>query len=106
PMTPFILLSLCDDPALHLKCAASYAAERIPASMRRGRGGARGPRPRERIRLAYLSADFHGHATAYLISELIELHDRARFEVIGISFGREDSSPIRSRLLQAFDDFH
>ena len=41
----------------------------------------------DRIRVAYLSADFHSHATAYLIAELFELHDRARFEIVGVSFG-------------------
>src|SRR5262249_49384456 len=32
-------------------------------------------------------------------------HDRNRFEVIGISFGPDDKSPIRSRLIKSFDRF-
>ncbi len=44
--------------------------------------------------------------TAYLIAELIERHDRARFEVIGVSFGRDDGSDMRQRLAAAFDQFH
>jgi predicted O-linked N-acetylglucosamine transferase (SPINDLY family) len=59
-----------------------------------------------RIRLAYLSADFRHHATAYLVAELFELHDRDRFEVIGISFGADDRSEVRARLVRAFDRFH
>ena len=57
-------------------------------------------------RVAYLSADFHEHATAYLIAELFELHDRARFELIGVSFGPDDGSEIRARLVASFDAFH
>jgi predicted O-linked N-acetylglucosamine transferase (SPINDLY family) len=57
------------------------------------------------IRVGYLSADFHEHATAALISELFELHDRSQFEIIGISCGRDDGSAARQRLIAAFDEF-
>ncbi len=39
------------------------------------------------------------------MAELFEKHDRARFEVIGYSYGRDDGSPMRRRLVQAFDRF-
>src|SRR5262249_39254021 len=60
----------------------------------------------DRIRIAYLSADFHGHATAYLTAQLFERHDRSRFEVVGVSFGPDDGSRMRARLVRAFDQFH
>ena len=56
-----------------------------------------------RLRIAYLSADYHRHATAHLIAELLELHDRSRFEIIGISFGPDDRSELRARLVKSFD---
>jgi protein O-GlcNAc transferase len=59
----------------------------------------------DKIRIGYLSADFHQHPTAYLIAELFELHDRTRFEVVGISYGRDDGSPVRQRLIESFDYF-
>jgi protein O-GlcNAc transferase len=59
----------------------------------------------DRIRLAYLSADLHDHATAYLLAGLIEQHDRSRFEVIGVSFGPDDDSNTRHRIRGAFDRF-
>ncbi len=59
----------------------------------------------DRIRVAYLSADFHRHATAHLIAELFEIHDRNRFEIIGVSYGPDDGSNIRSRLIKSFDRF-
>jgi protein O-GlcNAc transferase len=60
---------------------------------------------RDRIRLGYLSGDFHQHATASLMAGLFERHDRARFEVFAYSYGRDDASPMRARLVRAFDRF-
>jgi protein O-GlcNAc transferase len=60
---------------------------------------------RTRIRLGYLSGDFHQHATAQLMAELFERHDRERFEVIAYSYGPDDRSQMRARLSSAFDRF-
>jgi len=60
---------------------------------------------RPRIKIGYLSADFRAHAVAYLAVELFENHDRALFEVIGYSYGPDDGSPLRRRLMNAFDRF-
>ena len=57
------------------------------------------------IHIAYLSADFHQHATAFLMAEVFELHDRDRFRISAYSCGIEDGSPMRSRLKRAFDSF-
>jgi protein O-GlcNAc transferase len=60
---------------------------------------------KQRIRLGYLSGDLNQHATAQLIAELFECHDRDRFEVFGYSYGPDDNSPMRARLDSAFDRF-
>ena len=57
------------------------------------------------LRVAYLSADYHNHATAYLMAELIELHDRTRFETVAVSYGPDDGSDILKRLKAAFGRF-
>lgn len=98
---PFLALVLFDDAALHQRCATAWIDDQVrdPA-----RPKLSGPAWRnERIRVAYLSADFRRHATAYLIAELIERHDRGRFEVIGLSYGPDDRSDMRARLAVAFD---
>jgi protein O-GlcNAc transferase len=59
----------------------------------------------ERVRLGYLSANFHAHPVAHLIVGLIEHHDRRRFEVIGYGFDEDDQSAMRRRLVGAFDRF-
>lgn len=58
-----------------------------------------------RIRVGYLSADFREHAVSYLVAEIIELHDRGRFEVFGYSYGYDDRSAMRARMRAAFDTF-
>lgn len=58
-----------------------------------------------KIRIAYLSADFRLHPLASLITELIELHDRSQFEIYAYSYGPDDQSAERKRLIQAFDHF-
>ncbi|MBC7802528.1 MAG: tetratricopeptide repeat protein [Candidatus Parcubacteria bacterium] len=63
------------------------------------------PAPRSRLRIGYLSGDFRAHAVAHLVVELIEVHDRAGFEVHGYSYGPDDASPLRERVVAAFDRF-
>jgi protein O-GlcNAc transferase len=103
-VTPFTLLGLSDDPALQLQCARNYIAASLIAAPEPLWTGER--YHHEKLGLAYLSADFQAHATAFLIAELIERHDRSGFEVHAISFGRDDGSAMRARLRGAFDRFH
>ena len=64
------------------------------------------PRPiSPRIRVGYFSSDLHEHATAYLLTQILEHHDRSRFEVLAYSYGADDSSPMRRRIEQAVDRF-
>jgi protein O-GlcNAc transferase len=101
---PFLMLRLSDDLAALLECARRQVAHQIPPGLELPR---RNPTPSQdgRIRIAYLSADFHRHATAYLAAGLFERHDRERFEVIGVSFGPDDKSAMRARVVRAFDRF-
>jgi protein O-GlcNAc transferase len=65
----------------------------------------RGAPTERRLRIGYLSNDYCRHATASLIAELIERHDRNRFEVFGYCFSKNDGSVLRERLITAFDHF-
>jgi predicted O-linked N-acetylglucosamine transferase (SPINDLY family) len=103
-IAPFTLMAYRDDPAMKLRSTRNFVANGMPFPP--------APMPpraawrNERIRVAYLSADFRTHAGAFLIAGLIEAHDRARFEILGISFGPDDGSAMRKRLGDAFDRFH
>jgi len=98
---PFTLLGYCDDPSLHLACARIYARRAISApALWKGTIWRN-----EKIRIAYVAGGFHQHPTAYLTAELLETHDRSRFEVIGISLGPDDGSDIRARIIRGVDQF-
>ena len=60
----------------------------------------------KKIKIGYMSADFRLHPLAFLISELLELHDRSQFEIIGFSYGADDKTEARKRIEKAFDAFH
>jgi predicted O-linked N-acetylglucosamine transferase (SPINDLY family) len=101
---PLILIDYYDDPELQMECAKACTKRMVPTM----------PKPlcngtvvrHDKIRLAYLSPDFRRHPVSYLIPDLIELHDRSSFEIIGVSYGRDDRSEIRARLIAAFDRFY
>ena len=100
---PFVLVAVSQDPGEQMLCAERFFQDRVQGNQSRlwkeGRYG------HSRIRIAYLSGDFREHAVAYCIAELLELHDRSKFEVIGASFGVDDGSEMRSRLARGFDRF-
>ena len=102
-VSPFPILAMSADPAVHLEHTRLWARGLIVASAdilpARRIDVAQG----RRIRLGYLSSDFQRHATASLIAELLERHDRRRFEVFGYCFSPDDGSDVRRRLLAAFD---
>ncbi len=101
---PFHGVLTLASPQEQLACATARVAYEFPPGSvpRMAPHGA----THDRIRLAYVSADFHEHATAYLLAGLIEHHDRSRFETIGISFGPDDGSATARRIRTAFERFH
>lgn len=100
--SPLAMLGATDDPALQLMAAQRFVHERVmkpPATPLH----ASHPLREGRLRIGYLSGDLCMHAVGLLTAELLELHDRSRFEVHGLCWSREDGSPLRQRLLRAMD---
>ena len=98
---PLAALALFDDPKLQAASAADWIARKAPPApdhLAPVTGYAH-----DRIRIGYLSTDFCRHAMSFLIAELLELHDRSRFEVYGYDASPEDGSDIRARVLAALD---
>ncbi|MBI3903576.1 MAG: tetratricopeptide repeat protein [Nitrosomonadales bacterium] len=100
---PFPLLAMSDSPALQRKAAELYVRDKYPASLAlpeiHKHSG------HDKIRIGYFSADYHNHATSYLMAELFEIHDKTRFELIAFSFGPSKSDEMRARVAAAFDQF-
>ena len=101
---PFIILGLVDNPRIHQMAAEIYAQAEYPEMSVLP---ALHQLPNhDRIRIGYYSADFHDHATTYLMAELFEQHDKSRFEIIGFSFGPDKQDAMRKRVTDAFDQFY
>jgi len=108
-ITPFsfMVLPVPTTAEQQWRCARQWARRRFD-SLATGRGSLAAPREassKKRRTIGYLSADFHAHATAMLIAELFEKHDRSRFEIIAYSYGHQDAGAMRQRLASALDRF-
>ncbi len=94
---------LSGSPAEQLAFARVWATQKYrPAQVPLWRGE---KYRHDKIRVAYLSADFRNHATAFLMAGVFESHDKNRFETTALSFGANDKSAMRTRLEAAFDRF-
>jgi predicted O-linked N-acetylglucosamine transferase (SPINDLY family) len=99
---PLAALALTDDVPTQCAIAASWIARKTqPQPALAPPDGYR----HDRVRVGYLSSDFCSHAMSYLIAELFERHDRSRFAVHGYCASPDDGSPIRTRVVAAFDHF-
>jgi protein O-GlcNAc transferase len=102
-VSPMSFLCFSTSSADQLRCAQNYFAQNgLPDA---GPRAAPERAPDGKIRIAYLSFDFREHATAYLLAELLERHDRSKFDVVAVSFGPDDESPMRRRIVAAVDRF-
>ncbi len=101
--SPFPFLIIPSSSEDRLQCAKHWVARKFPvASEPIWRGEKYN---HDRIRVAYLSADFHQHATSYLIAGMFECHDKARFEITAISYGPADPTEMRARLQASNEHF-
>ena len=100
---PFSVLAVADSLSLQKEAAllfvqdafsAYYPLSKIPKRARR-----------DTIRIGYYSADFHDHATTYLMAGLFDMHDRSKFELFAFSFGSESNDAMKKRVAASFDCF-
>jgi protein O-GlcNAc transferase len=101
-VSPFNFKTLSDSPAEQLQCARVWVENERPAGIAPLRLKTR---PHDRIRLAYVSADFNASAVSTLMAGVFEKHDATRFETVAISFGSAAPTPMRARLESAFGRF-
>lgn len=107
-ISPFAFLAMPGTtPAEQKRCAMQWARNRHQPLIELGRNLAFNyvKTPGRRVRIGYLSGDFRLHPLAFLITEMIELHDGEKFEVFAYSYARDDKTRERKRLEEAFDHF-
>jgi len=101
-LLPFALISIDSTPQqqrrLNERRAAWLASSIAPLP-------APGPRKPGRIRVGWLSSDFYHHATAVLMTEILERRDTTRFETFLYSHSRDDDTDITRRVRAACEHF-
>jgi protein O-GlcNAc transferase len=100
---PFRMLAISASPAVQRRSAEIFTADQCPPEVQSIWSGE--IYRHDRIRIAYLSADFQNHPTAYLAAGWFEAHDRSRFEITAVSFGPDTNDDMRQRLRGAFERF-
>jgi predicted O-linked N-acetylglucosamine transferase (SPINDLY family) len=100
---PFAFVAVSSSPGDQLQCAKLWVAEQFPQSQKVIWQGK--PYAHDRIRIAYVSADFREHPVSFLIAGMLECHDRSRFDVAAVSLGPDDSSELSQRLKASFEHF-
>lgn len=101
-IAPFTALTWADAPSLHLQRSLKFAQmsydqspSALPATTKNRSG---------RLRIGYFSADFHNHATFFLMVGMLRCHDRTQFEVFCYSYGRR-SDNFQDKIKQSVDFF-
>jgi predicted O-linked N-acetylglucosamine transferase (SPINDLY family) len=107
---PFAHVTLFDDPQEQLVAARSLARHLARGITPLGGAGQARRRSdwaagRRRMRIGYVSCDFHEHATSILMAEMLEQHDRTRFEVTLYAHDAPDGSRMRTRIEAACEHF-
>lgn len=100
---PFFVVTSLDSLDVQHKAAATWARDRYPHTGVPVRFPDRAHH--DKIRIGYFSPDFRNHPVAHLIVELIETHDRSRFEVSAFSFGPAEHVEVRERIKRGADHF-
>ena len=101
-INPFHLFSISDRVDLHLQANKNYYKnlsfqEKKEKKIYIKKG---------KKKIGYYSPDFQSRPVGYLITNLIEKHNRTSFEIYGFSFGECcDNDPVRKRLTDSFDYF-
>ena len=100
---PFYVLAQTDSLIIQKQAAQLWVAYKYPSISILG--NINKYLKHQRIRVGYYSADFHNHATAYLIAELFELHDKNKFEVFAFSYGPDTKDEMQERIAKSVDHF-
>ena len=95
---PYLLLAICDDPALQRIAATRWA---WPSSSSPGETGKRWRPAGERLKIGFVATAFHEQPVSRLIVELLERIDRERFDVRAYALGRGEKDALSARIERA-----
>jgi len=100
---PFSSLSFFNDPAIQKKIIGAYSSKYYPPNNFFNK--ILPYKKHKKIRIAYFSPDFYNHPVSNLTVELIEKHDKSKFEIYGFSLVDWPDDEVNTRLKKAFTEF-
>ena len=100
---PFSSLSFFNDPAIQKKIIGAYSSKYYPTNNFFNK--ILPYKKHKKIRIAYFSPDFYNHPVSNLIVELIEKHDKSKFEIYGFSLVDWPDNEVNIRLKKSFTKF-
>ena len=91
---------LFDDPKFDLQIARYFCLNNFKRETKKLKLNRK-----SKIRVGYFSADFKYHPVAILISKVLELHNRDKFEIFAYSFSTSDDDFYTNKIKRVVDNF-
>ncbi len=101
---PFALMASEDNPGRQLLRSQNFAEKKW--GLIKVDKHIKPDKQSEKIRIGYFSADFHNHATMFLMAGLFAHHDKDKFEIFAYSYGENTDDEMRNFLVSKVDSFH
>ncbi len=102
-VSPLSAAVMFDDPVFQLARNASYARQLIARPAHVHDHAARRVERPKRLRIGYVSSDLREHAVGFGLCEVMELHDRGRFDIHAYYCGIPRDDGTRERIRSAVD---
>ncbi len=105
-ISPLSLANLTDDPMFLLAKAYLYNKQSIglcPSPRSSLSPADTAKRRHERLRIGYVSSDMREHAVGFAMTDVVEVHDRARFEIFVYYCGIKRVDSTQQRIKTAAD---
>lgn len=101
---PFTMLSWDDNPEAQAKVSEVWGrkkyTQKAPDIKWRSKPAS------EKIKIGYFGADFHDHATMYLMNGLLREHDHSKFEIFIYSYGHDKKGQWRLSAQESVNNFY
>lgn len=101
--SPLAMLAITEDPTEQLEHSIAFVKRKFPLKeeyLSKGR-----QYNHQRIRVGYVSADFREHAVGFLLPQFFDSHPRAKYELFGYDYTKEEDTEQRRIIKACFEHF-
>ena len=100
---PLAVCNNFDGPLIQKEAAKIWADDKFPYDD--SLGVIKKYTKNKKIKIGYFSGDFSEHPVGFLIADLLEKHDKSKFELFGFSVTKKIASETRFKITKSFDEF-